>query len=374
MDNLIDQCSDSSIVNLKTGKFYLGIDPTGEGIHIGHLIPIKLAITLLEKGMTGIILIGGFTGQIGDPTDKNECRKKLDENATNNFSSGILKDVQTIFQPFEKQITFVNNKDWLDSFKLSEYLNISYHISVSRKLHLETFQNRLSKSLSLSNTEFIYPDIQMIDFLHLFNVYNCNIQIGGADQWGNIAYGVHYVKKITSSKDIYGVCTPLLLSKGKKISKSVGSPSFVNDAFSLYQHCIQMSDETIHQLYGIFAQDALRAESHKIDRENIILEIFRISYPMDFIIKFKDCQNKTMSIFNKDITSVEDELFKETNSDTIINIIHICNSWSKSEIRRKLSENAISVNGDKITDNIILIQGKYKIKIGQKNIICVNII
>lgn len=135
-----------------------------------------------------------------------------------------------------------------------------------------------------------------------------------------------------------------------------------------------MSDETIHQLYGIFAQDALRAESHKIDRENIILEIFRISYPMDFIIKFKDCQNKTMSIFNKDITSVEDELFKETNSDTIINIIHICNSWSKSEIRRKLSENAISVNGDKITDNIILIQGKYKIKIGQKNIICVNII
>ena len=165
--NLIQIVSDDKFYEMSSvGKFYLGIDPTGR-IHIGHLISIKLCLDLLEKGFDGILLIGGFTGKIGDPTDKLEARKKLTNTIAQSFSTLIYEDLYRIFENYRDRIIFVNNKDWLDTMTFSEYLNISYNISVNRKLNLETFSNRLSKNLPLSVAEFTYPDVQMIDFLHL---------------------------------------------------------------------------------------------------------------------------------------------------------------------------------------------------------------
>lgn len=379
--NLLFKVTDEDIIEkLKenpNSKFYLGIDPTGEGIHIGHLIPIRLAIELLQNGFHGFLLIGGFTGSIGDPTDKSETRKKLNEDSTNMYSKIIFDDINRIFEPYKDKIIFVNNKDWLDKLSFSDFLNISYHVSINRKISLETFSNRLKENLNLSSAEFMYPDMQMIDFLHLFNNFGCNIQIGGCDQWGNVSYGTHYVRKITQNKNIYGLCTPLLVANGKKISKSEGKPPFIKDPFSIYQHCIRVSDDTLIQLRDIFLPDFNLSENHKENREIIAKEVLKISYPNNYNALLNKIKEDSENIFYKDIDEIPEDLLTEYNLNENLDIISIINnldnSISKSEIKRKLSENAITINNEKTNENKYLSNGKYKIKIGSKIVFCIYI-
>lgn len=374
--DLLFQISDENFLNEKSGKFYLGIDPTGAGLHIGHLIPIKLALTLLERGFDGVILIGGFTGQIGDPTDKNEARKKLEAEDTQKFTQGILGDIYRIFSPYKNQIVYRNNKDWLDSMSLSSYLSLAYNISIVRKLHLDTFDKRIKQNLSLSAAEFLYPDIQMIDFLHLCTQENCNIQIGGADQWGNISYGVHYVKKITRREDIFGLCTPLLTSNNKKISKSEGNPALASDPAALYQFCIRSNEDVFIQMCNLFDPSILTRDSdHQSRRKSLVREVLRLCYPVDSDRIFTKIDAEAEAIFFQDIEQIPENLLFCTAVNDILTVIHSINSSiSKSEIKRKISENAVTVNGVKISENQTLSQGKYKIKIGAKMVFCIKII
>jgi tyrosyl-tRNA synthetase len=372
---LFHQVSDENFFSEKNGKFYLGIDPTGFGIHIGHLIPIKLALTLLENNFEGILLIGGFTGKIGDPTDKNEARKKLEENEAKNYSQFIFDDINRIFEPYKNKITFVNNKDWLEKMTFSDYLSLSYHISIVKKLHLETFDKRLKENLTLSAAEFLYPDIQMIDFLHLCNNFDCNIQIGGSDQWGNISFGVHYVKKITKRDDIFGLCAPLLTSNNKKISKSEGKPAFIKDPFAIYQFCIRLNDETLMQMCEIFAPELNTKDDPKTLRKNIAKAVLKIGYPNDYEKIYEKVENESEQIFFKNVNEIYDEFFFEKESQDLISLINFMDSSiSKSEIKRKMSEGAITLNEKKISENINLEAGKYKIKIGSKIVFLVKII
>lgn len=367
--------SDENFWNKKSGKFYLGIDPTGEGIHIGHLIPIKLCLELLSNGFQGILLIGGFTGGIGDPTDKNEARKKLKEDDTSKYSQTIFNDIHRIFKPHLDKIIQVNNKDWLNKMTISDYLSVSYNISINKKLHLETFDNRLRNNLPLSGSEFMYPDLQMIDFLHLYNTYGCNIQIGGQDQWGNISYGVHILKKITKNDEIFGLCTPLLTSNNKKISKSEGKPPFIKDPFSIYQFCIKMSDEILIQMKDIFLPDLNLDGDHKKSRQAIAKSVLQIGYPEDFENMYQKAEEDSQNMFYQDINEISDDYFEKFETTDVINIINtLNNSLSKSELKRKIQQGGITVNGTKISENIILENGKYKIKLGESNVFLICII
>jgi tyrosyl-tRNA synthetase len=368
--------SDEAIFQEKHGTFYLGIDPTAAGAHIGHLISLRLGIELLNNGFQGIILIGGFTGKIGDPTDKTEARKKLNTDQASDFGNHILNDIKHIFEPYKEKITYVNNKDWLDQFTLSDYLNLSYHISISRKIHLETFDNRLRNNLNLSGAEFMYPDVQMIDFLHLANNHGCNIQLGGQDQWGNISYGVHYVKKITDRDDIYGICTPLLTSNNKKISKSEGKPPFLKNPFDLYQFCMQTTDDTIQQMYDIFLPNiTLDNDNIQVNRKKIAHEIISIAHPKYFQEIFDKIESDSQLLFYEtNIEKIPNHLLQQVKPTDVISIINeLDNNISKSELKRKISEGAVSINGVKILENVELNNGKYRITLGSKRVFCIII-
>lgn len=343
-------------------KFYLGIDPTAPGVHLGHLISIKLGIELLKHGCEAIILIGGFTGKIGDPTDKNEARKKLEDDAAEDFSQGILSDLKEIFRNYK--VNFVNNKTWLDKMTMSEYLNISYNISIARKINLETFHKRITNNLPLTGAEFMYPDIQMIDFLELNRLYGCNIQIGGADQWGNISYGVHYVKKITKQENIFGLCTPLLTVDGVKVSKTDLNPPFVNNPFNLYQFIFKLPFEAIGKLRDFFCENENISDSSE-SRHMVIKSIFKVAY-RDFEEKFQKVKEQSEQMFYAELSDIDDMLFHQTQMNDLLEILSNMDDISKSEIKRKMKEGALLINNNKAFENLQLDKGKYRVKIGKK--------
>ena len=149
--------------------------------------------------------------------------KKLKKNIIKDNTQLLLQDFKSVFQKYKQQVIFVNNKDWLNNMSLSDYLSLAYYFSVNNKLKFSTFKNRIEQSLNLSMTEFIYQDLQLIDFLHLYREYNCTVQVGGGDQWGNISFGVKNVNKITAKDHFYGICTPLITDNQQdKIGKKPG--------------------------------------------------------------------------------------------------------------------------------------------------------
>jgi tyrosyl-tRNA synthetase len=351
--------SEKILDHFNDGKFYLGIDPTAHSIHIGHLIPISLCIDLLQRGMSGIILVGGFTGQIGDPTDKNETRKVLESQVIKNNSSGILNDLKRIFKPYENKIIFVNNIDWLSSMNMSEYLSLARYISVNKKVNLDTFKRRLDNNQHLSLSEFMYSDLQMIDFLHLYKNYKCNIQVGGQDQWGNISFGVHYVKQITGDENIFGICTPLLLDNGKKVSKSDGKPAFLSSPFDLYQFLYRLSDNAMYEMCALFQVEE--------NREILINKIFSIVYPDESQDILKNTVEKSNLIFKSNINSCPDELIQYLESDKLSKILYKCNLVkSISDAKRQISQGAVYVDNIKEMEDILFNNGKFKLSVGSK--------
>lgn len=332
---------------------YLGIDPTAPGIHLGHLIPIQLALDLEKQGCRIIILVGGFTGSIGDPTGKSTVRKTLEDADISEYSSQILEDLKRVFS--HKQVTFVNNKDWMDQLTLKEYLKIyGRHLSVARKLALETFKNRLESHCFLSASEFTYPDLQMIDWVFLYKKYGCNIQIGGGDQWGNISFGASYVKHITGQDKILGITTPLLTTNGQKVSKTTNKAPFLFEQEEFYHYCYNLPDDTIGQLEQIFQITG---------KENLIKYFFDL-YGNDFETTRTNYRLKFSSQTPLDQLPIEQQL----NSDKISIILKECGlTSSNSESRRKLAEGCVFVNQEKILEDIVLTIGKYKLTVGKKN-------
>lgn len=348
--------SNESFFNLKTGVVYLGVDPTAPGIHIGHLIPMQLAKELQEIGFKIILLVGGFTGKIGDPTGKTKTRENLNESAAENNSLAIVQDYKNWFKD---NITIVNNKDWLN-IPLSEYMHLIAHSSINKQIKMETFHNRLSNNLHLSGPEFMYPNLQFIDFLHLHNTYGCNIQIGGQDQWGNISYGVDMLKKLTE-EEVYGVCTPLLTNKGEKISKSQNAV-FVKDAFNFYQFCLSLSDELINEICELL----IKRSGNVNDLCKYILDTYFYDGKFQEILNYQDKLN------NCTIDNCTEDMKIERSSMKLSKLIASFEWMSISEAKQKIKENAVYVDNELSED--IIINKSCKIQFGKKNIQFVNIV
>ncbi len=364
MHRLIKQVSNESFFNHKNLTFYFGIDPTAEGIHVGHLLPLVLAIELINKGFKLIILIGGFTASIGDPTGKSEVRKKLNDNCIIDFSSGLLKDIKKIFQSYD--VTYVNNADWLSQIKLKEFIELSYSLSVNKKLNLDTFATRLTNNQHLAMSEFLYSDLQAIDFVYLYDKYGCNVQIGGGDQWGNIAFGVHYLEKIRQT-DVFGITTHLLTHNGQKVGKSIGKPPFLQNSEDLYDFCLRLPDESAHQLYYILFN---KKELDPVIMKKKLIQEILLMY------------NGNNEEFNK-ITNKK-SLLTQSQSDTYIHIKEVKLSkillklnfiTTTSEAKRQIRSGAIVVNDKKcLEDQNFDIGNKIKIVFSKKKVGFVKII
>lgn len=240
---------------------YNGFDLTANSLHVGHLVPIMMLRWFQHFGHTPIVLLGGATSRIGDPSLRNAARPMLDEDA-------IAANVSGIRVVFEKLLTFgkrpsdaeiVSNTEWLDELGYIEFLrHVGRHFSVNRMLSSETVRSRLKREQSLSLLEFSYAVIQAYDFVHLARHHGCVLQLGGSDQWGNIIAGVELGRRI-DSRDLFGVTAPLLTtSSGAKMGKSVAGAVWLNrdrlSSYDFWQFWRNISDADVGRFLRLFTE------------------------------------------------------------------------------------------------------------------------
>jgi len=255
----IQQCTDleglSALMDAGPVTFYVGCDPTGPSLHIGHMVPFFALRHLHEAGHIAIALIGGGTARIGDPSGKTEMRKMLTYQQIDENSERIRKQLDA-FIGFDGKTAFTaNNKDWLADLNYIDFLrDIGVHFSVNRMLSFEAYRKRLETGLSF--IEFNYQLLQSYDFLQLYDRYGCRLQIGGDDQWGNIVAGIELIRRIRGV-ETYGLTFPLVTtSDGKKMGKTEKGALFLDpdltSPYEFFQYFRNVTDADVKRFLLMF--------------------------------------------------------------------------------------------------------------------------
>ena len=218
--HLFNQCTNeeklNSLLNDKKITFYIGFDATADALHAGSLVQLRAIKTLIKHGHKAIVLLGGGTTKIGDPSGKDTARKILSYDDIQENIVNFKRIFEHYFRDFKDNIEFINNDEWLGKLNYIELLrDVGSHVSINRMLTFESVKERLKREQSLSFLEFNYMILQSYDFLYLNKNNKCVLQIGGSDQWGNIVLGMEIISKI-NQKDAFGLTTPLLTTTTKK--------------------------------------------------------------------------------------------------------------------------------------------------------------
>ena len=390
---------------LKTEKVtaYIGFDPTAPSLTIGNYVQIML-LTLLQKyGHKPIVLLGGATGRIGDPSGKDKERqlKSYDELDSNlNFQKEQFKQLID-FNDAENPAMFINNLDFYKDLNILEFLRVAGKtLTVNYMLSKDSVQNRLENGLSF--TEFSYQLLQAYDFQCLYNDYGCKLQMGGSDQWGNITSGTEFIRRNIGGK-AYALTTPLLTkADGTKFGKSaegnIWLDSKLTSPYRFYQFWINAADAdipTFVRYFTFFDQDTILKREKDLDiREQKLLLAEELTVRIHGKDAYQAVLKVTDLLFNKpsddqiDLSETELEMIAneiptfDISSDAINNNLTINDLLttesqilsSKGEVRRAIQNNALKLNKEKITsgEDLIslnqLIRDKYIIlENGKKN-------
>lgn len=236
---------------------YIGFDPTATSLHIGSLVPIMSLAHMQRQGHRPIALIGGGTGMVGDPSGRTEMRKLLTLEALEANAVGIKKQLSHFLDFREDKALMLNNADWLTQLKYIPFLrDIGRHFSVNRMIKAEGYKIRLDSEEGLSFIEFNYMVLQAYDFLELFKHYDCKIQMGGSDQWGNIIAGVELIRRVSQGA-AYGITFPLITtSGGEKMGKTAKGAVWLDaertSAYDYYQYWINTDDRDVSRFLALF--------------------------------------------------------------------------------------------------------------------------
>lgn len=268
----IYQCTDIKELDVLLSKekipVYIGFDITADSLHVGHLTQIFLLRIFQKHGHTPIILIGGGTTKIGDPTWKNEMRPLLSEDQ-------LEKNMQGVKVSFQKFLSFdtankaiiENNDNWLKNLNYIDFLRkYGVYFSVNKMIAMETFKQRLSNETNLSFLEFNYPLLQSFDFLELNKRFGCLLELGGSDQWGNITSGVDLVRRVTE-KTVYGLTSPLLTTAdGKKMGKTMSGAIWLNkeklSPYDFWQYWRNVHDDDVVKFIRLFTDTKTEEIKH----------------------------------------------------------------------------------------------------------------
>ncbi len=359
-------------INGEPITFYWGTDPTADSLHLGHYSSLLTAKRLAKAGHHPILLVGGATGLIGDPRPTAE-REIIDKEVLNKNLEAIKKQVSEIL---DGKAEVVNNNDWMKEFTFTEFLRVcGKYINVNYMLDKDIIARRLETGITFA--EFAYTLIQGYDFLHLFETKNCILQAEGSDQWGNITTGLDLIKKITG-KDAYAFTMPLVLdANGNKFGKSEGNALWLDinktSAYELYQYLINTDDKMVESYLKIFTfltpeeiMDVVKkheAEPHlRIGQKTLAKELITDLHGKE---EYERALKISESLFSGNIKELnyEDVLigFKgvptvEAGESTLIDLLvnnGICTS--RREAREFLSAGSISINGDRVSDENMMI-------------------
>ena len=378
----------SDLLNKKSIKAYIGFDCTAESLHVGSLLQIMCLRLLQYHGHQPIVLLGGGTTRIGDPSGKDKTRKILSEKEINKNSKNIKKILNKYLVSNNKKTKpiFVDNYKWLKKLNYISFLrDIGKHFTINKMLTFDSVKNRLEREQSLSYMEFNYMILQAFDFLELNKKQNCVLQIGGSDQWGNIVNGVELIKRY-SEKVSFGLTTPLItLASGAKMGKSADGAIWLDEkflsAYDYWQFWRNTDDRDVIKFLKFFTDlkiDKIKnIENNNINDLKILLaneatEMLhgkRKTLESEKIAKETFAENSSGS--NLPSIEIKKDIFKK--NFYIIDLIIISKlEVSKSEIRRLIKGNAIKINNNLITDEKLRIsedffnEGYLKLSIGKK--------
>ena len=383
--HLFNQCTNeidlNNLLNKKKIVFYIGFDATADALHAGSLVQLRAIKTLVKHGHKAIVLLGGGTTKIGDPSGKDTSRKILTYKEIQTNIDNFKKIFEHYFRDYKKNITFINNDEWLSKLNYIELLrDLGSFVSINRMLTFESVKERLKREQSLSFLEFNYMILQSYDFLHLNNKYECDLQIGGSDQWGNIVLGMEIISKI-NKKNAFGLTTPLLTtSSGKKMGKTEQGAVWIDQnkfsSYDFYQYWRNVDDNDVEKLLLIFS-DLDKEEIKKI----VLEDTNKAKKNLEYLVT-TDChseesaqqaEEKAISIFEKNMSDNIDEIDFDFNIQ--IKIFEAITSKnlvsSKSEAKRLIEGGGIKLGDDQIKDiNQTITQkdnGKI-LKIGKKKL------
>jgi tyrosyl-tRNA synthetase len=236
---------------------YVGFDPSADSFHVGHLVPIMALAHLQRHGHRTIAIMGGGTGMIGDPTDKDEMRRLLTVEQIDANLVNLKKQMAKLLDFSEGQAMMLNNADWLRPLNYLDFLrDIGRHFSVNRMLASEGYRRRYESEGGLNFLEFNYQLLQAYDFLHVHREYGCTLQAGGNDQWGNILAGVDLIRRVEGSQ-VYALTYPLLTTNsGAKMGKTAEGAVWLDpellSPYEYYQHWINTEDADVERFLAIF--------------------------------------------------------------------------------------------------------------------------
>ncbi|WP_298754351.1 tyrosine--tRNA ligase [uncultured Psychroserpens sp.] len=368
---------------------YIGFDPTADSLHIGNLVPIMLLAHYQRCGHKPFALVGGATGMIGDPSGKSSERNLLDEK-TLRHNQEAIKNQLAHFLDFESDTAnaaeLVNNYDWMKEFSFLEFIrDVGKHITVNYMMAKDSVKNRISSESSdgMSFTEFTYQLVQGYDFLHLYRVNDCTIQMGGSDQWGNITTGTELIRRIAQGKGFAITCPLITKSDGSKFGKSEGGNVWLDpnrtSPYKFYQYWLNSSDEDAEKYIKIFTfltQEEIEGiikthqeVPHQRGLQKRLAE--EITTMVHSKADFENAEKASNILFSKtfkaDIKTLDEKTFldvfegvpqAEISKDELSQLDMIGALAAKtnflgsnSEARRALKENAVSVNKEKVKED-----------------------
>ena len=399
------------ILSKENSVGYIGIDPTADSLHIGHLVGIMVMKHFQNAGHKPIIVVGGATGMIGDPSGKSEERNLLDERSLRHNEEALKKQISHFInfsEDAENQAILVNNYDWTKDYTFLDFnRDFGKHITISYMMSKDSVKQRIASKSGISFTEFTYQLLQGYDFYHLYHEYNCKFQLGGSDQWGNITTGIELIRR-KSANEAYGITVPLITkADGKKFGKTEKGNIWLSpektSPYEFYQFLLNTADEDAKKFIKIFSiKNRTQLETiianHKKEPHKRILqkalaeELMAVVHGQTELQNAIDASNILFGKGTKDsLSKLSEKTFVqifdgvasfEISKDLLtegINIIELLAEKtkvfaSKGECRRLMKDNGLSINQEKQNDanytftQADLINDKYiLIRKGKKN-------
>jgi tyrosyl-tRNA synthetase len=386
------QHSSESLEEITDGEkrtVYLGVDPTADSIHAGNLVVYMLLRRFADAGHKIILIIGGGTALAGDP--KPDVERTLTDPQVVEMRAAKLKlQAEKILGGVE--VRLVNNADWLTKLNMMEFLrDTGKHFTVNSLIKKDAISARMQKEEGISYTEFSYPLLQAYDFWHLFKQYNCDVQIGGSDQWGNIVAGVDLIRR-KEGATVYALSCPLIIDKatGKKFGKSEGNAVWLDpemtSPYQFYQFWLNASDESVEdylKLYTLLSDEEIAAimenqrndPSMRVAQKRLATEVTALVHGKNEADKAEQSSRALFSgtdasEIGADVPTTK--IFIEEDASIVSALTLSGLASSKREARQFLEDGAISLNGEKVSERALtdadFKNGKALLKRGKRNI------